>query len=184
MPVSVGNKAQRTLGRGVGPLCYMLTQLSEEREITGIDYDEDKIAVAQQGWLRTPHLQFVYANALEYPLPESDAFILNDILHYMNYEHQRTLLLRCMEQLRPEGKLIVRDGNAANTRKHRLTRFTELLSTGIFSFNKTTEQLCFTSEAQIRSIAQEGGMQLEILPNDRYTSNTIYIFQKNKPEHE
>ena len=85
---------------------------------------------------------------------------------------------------RPEGKLIVRDGNAANTRKHRLTRFTELLSTGIFSFNKTTEQLCFTSEAQIRSIAQEGGMQLEILPNDRYTSNTIYIFQKNKPEHE
>ena len=149
-----------------------------------IDYDEDKIAVAQQGWLRTPHLQFVYANALEYPLPESDAFILNDILHYMNYEHQRTLLLRCMEQLRPEGKLIVRDGNAANTRKHRLTRFTELLATGIFSFNKMTEQLCFTSEAQIRSIAQEGGMQLEILPNDRYTSNTIYIFQKNKPEHE
>ena len=89
-----------------------------------------------------------------------------------------------MERLRPEGKLIVRDGNAANTRKHRLTRFTELLSTGIFSFNKTTEQLCFTSEAQIRSIAQEGGMQLEILPNDRYTSNTIYIFQKNEPKHE
>ncbi len=28
------------------------------------------------------------------------------------------------KQLRPEGKLIVRDGNAANTRKHRLTRFT------------------------------------------------------------
>ena len=74
--------------------------------------------------------------------------------------------------------------NAANTGKHRLTRFTELLSTGIFNFNKTTEQLCFTSEEQISSIAQACGMQLEILPNDRYTSNTIYIFQKNKPEHE
>lgn len=172
------------IGCGFGPLCYMLSQLSEEREITGIDYDEDKIAVAQQGWLRTPHLQFVCADALEYPLPESDVFILNDMLHYMSYEHQRTLLLRCMERLRPEGKLIVRDGNAANTGKHRLTRFTELLSTGIFNFNKTTEQLCFTSEEQIRSIAQACGMQLEILPNDRYTSNTIYIFQKNKPEHE
>ena len=130
------------------------------------------------------HLQFVCANALEYPLPESDVFILNDVLHYMSYEHQRTLLLRCVEQLRPGGKLIVRDGNAANTGKHRLTRFTELLSTGIFNFNKTTEQLCFTSEEQIRSIAQACGMQLEILPNDRYTSNTIYIFQKNEPEHE
>ena len=101
------------IGCGFGPLCYMLSQLSEEREITGIDYDEDKIAVAQYGWLRTPRLQFVCANALEYPLPESDAFILNDILHYMSYEHQRTLLLRCMKRLRPEGKLIVRDGNAA-----------------------------------------------------------------------
>ena len=97
------------IGCGFGPLCYMLSQLSEEREITGIDYDEDKIAVAQYGWLRTPRLQFVCANALEYPLPESDAFILNDILHYMSYEHQRTLLLRCMKRLRPEGKLIVRD---------------------------------------------------------------------------
>lgn len=75
----------------------------EEREITGIDYDEDKIAVAQQGWLRTPHLQFVCADALEYPLPESDVFILNDMLHYMSYEHQRTLLLRCVERLRPGG---------------------------------------------------------------------------------
>ena len=74
------------IGCGFGPLCYMLSQLSEEREITGIDYDEDKIAVAQHGWLRTPRLQFVCANALEYPLPESDVFILNDMLHYMSYE--------------------------------------------------------------------------------------------------
>ena len=172
------------IGCGFGPLCYMLSQLSEEREITGIDYDEDKIAVAQHGWLRTPRLQFVCADALEYPLPESDVFILNDMLHYMSYEHQRTLLLRCMERLRPGGKLIARDGNASNTRKHHLTRFTELLSTGVFNFNKTAGQLCFTSEEQIRSIAQEQGMQLEILPNDRYTSNTIYIFQKNEAEHE
>lgn len=80
----------------------------------------------------------------------------------------------------PEGKLIVRDGNAANT-GNTASPFHGTAVYGIFSFNKTTEQLCFTSEAQIRSIAQEGGMQLEILPNDRYTSNTIYIFQKNKP---
>lgn len=172
------------IGCGFGPLCYMLSQLSEERQITGIDYDEDKIAVAQHGWLRTPALQFVHADALEYPLPESDVFIMNDMLHYMSYEHQRALLLKCIGRLRPNGMLIVRDGNAASTRRHRLTRFTELLSTGIFNFNKTTEQLCFTSEEQIRSIAQEGNMTIEILPNDKYTSNTIYIFRKNKPGNE
>ena len=171
------------IGCGYGPLCYMLSLLSEDREILGIDYDEDKIALAQHGWLRNEHLQFRHGNALEYPLPESDVFILNDMLHYMSYEHQRTLLLKCADRLRLQGMIIIRDGNSANTSKHRLTRFTELLSTRIFNFNRTTGELHFTTETQLREIAVTCGMNVEIIPNDKYTSNTIYIFRKPN-EHE
>ena len=171
------------IGCGFGPLCYMLSLLSEDREILGIDYDEDKIALAQHGWLRNEHLQFRHGNALEYPLPESDVFILNDMLHYMSYEHQRTLLLKCADRLRSQGMIIIRDGNSANTSKHRLTRFTELLSTRIFNFNRTTGELYFTTETQLREIAVTCGMNVEIIPNDKYTSNTIYIFRKPN-EHE
>ena len=53
----------------------------------------------RHGWLRNEHLQFKHGNALEYPLPESDVFILNDMLHYMSYEHQQTLLLKCAGRL-------------------------------------------------------------------------------------
>ena len=141
------------IGCGFGPLCYMLSMLSEDRDILGIDYDEDKIALAQHGWLRNEHLQFRHGNALEYPLPESDVFILNDMLHYMSYEHQRTLLLKCADRLRSQGMIIIRDGNSANTSKHRLTRFTELLSTRIFNFNRTAGELYFTTETQLREIA-------------------------------
>ena len=171
------------IGCGFGPLCYMLSMLSEDRDILGIDYDEDKIALAQHGWLRNEHLQFRHCNALEYPLPESDVFILNDMLHYMSYEHQRTLLLKCADRLRSQGMIIIRDGNSANTSKHRLTRFTELLSTRIFNFNRTTGELHFTTETQLREIAVTCGMNVEIIPNDKYTSNTIYIFRKPN-EHE
>ncbi|WP_242397386.1 1-acyl-sn-glycerol-3-phosphate acyltransferase [Bacteroides xylanisolvens] len=171
------------IGCGYGPLCYMLSLLSEDREILGIDYDEDKIALAQHGWLRNEHLQFRHGNALEYPLPESDVFILNDMLHYMSYEHQQTLLLKCADRLRSQGMIIIRDGNSANTSKHRLTRFTELLSTRIFNFNRTTGELHFTTETQLREIAVTCGMNVEIIPNDKYTSNTIYIFRKPN-EHE
>lgn len=166
------------IGCGFGPLCYMLSLLSEDREILGIDYDEDKIALAQHGWLRNEHLQFKHGNALEYPLPESDVFILNDMLHYMSYEHQQTLLLKCAGRLRSQGMIIIRDGNSANASKHRLTRFTELLSTRIFNFNRTTGELYFTTETQLREIAVTCGMAVEIIPNDKYTSNTIYIFRK------
>lgn len=171
------------IGCGFGPLCYMLSLLSEDREILGIDYNEDKIALAQHGWLRNEYLQFRHGNALEYPLPESDVFILNDMLHYMSYEHQRTLLLKCADRLRSQGMIIIRDGNSANTSKHRLTRFTELLSTRIFNFNRTTGELYFTTETQLREIAVTCGMNVEIIPNDKYTSNTIYIFRKPN-EHE
>ena len=37
------------IGCGLGPLCYMLSMISKERQILGIDYDEDKIAIAQHG---------------------------------------------------------------------------------------------------------------------------------------
>lgn len=171
------------IGCGFGPLCYMLSMLSEDRDILGIDYDEDKIALAQHGWLRNEHLQFRHGNALEYPLLESDVFILNDMLHYMSYEHQRTLLLKCADRLRSQGMIIIRDGNSANTSKHRLTRFTELLSTRIFNFNRTAGELHFTTETQLREIAVTCGMNVEIIPNDKYTSNTIYIFRKPN-EHE
>lgn len=40
------------IGCGLGPLCYMLSMISKERQILGIDYDEDKIAIAQHGWLQ------------------------------------------------------------------------------------------------------------------------------------
>lgn len=59
-----------------------------------------------------------------------------------------------------------------------VNRFTELLSTRIFNFNRTTGELYFTTETQLREIAVACGMAVEIIPNDKYTSNTIYIFRK------
>lgn len=101
----------------------------------------------------------------------------------MNYQHQHDLLVKCAALLRPGGIIIVRDGNTADTHKHRLTRLTEVLSTQIVNFNRTTEALCFTSEDQILSITQECGMKVETIRNDKYTSNTIYILKKSN-EHE
>lgn len=165
------------IGCGFGPLCYMLNLLSEQRKVLGVDYDEDKIAVANHAWLHNEHTTFVHADAIKYELPPSDVFILSDMLHYMNYENQSILLRKCISRLLPNGIVIVRDGNSSDERKHRLTKFTELLSTRIIRFNKTQEQLCFTSEKQMQEIADACNMRLETIKNDKYTSNTIYVFR-------
>lgn len=167
------------IGCGYGPLCYMLALTSAKREVLGIDYDEDKIAVAQNGWLRKKcNLRFEQANALEYDIPQSDVFILNDMLHYMSEEHQNLLIHRCVDALAPDGFIIIRDGNTEEQQRHRVTKLTEVLSTQIIKFNKTEEKLCFVSESRMRQIADDCGMTVESLQNDKYTSNTIYIFRK------
>ena len=71
---------------------------------------------------------------------------------------------------------------AQSLKKVYTTRFggnqVQALSTRIFKFNRATEELSFTTEAQLRDIAATCGMNVETIPNDKYTSNTIYIFRK------
>jgi len=59
-----------------------------------------------------------------------------------------------------------------------LTQLTELFSTKIIEFNKTTEKLCFISEERMIQIGKECKMDFQIIKNDKYTSNMIYIFRK------
>lgn len=168
------------IGCGFGPLCYMLSMLSNEREVLGIDYDEDKIAVAHNSWGRNERMNFVCADALAYQMPQSDVFILNDILHYMSQDSQTRLLKKCVDLLTEGGMMIVRDGNKSDSQRHKVTRFTELLSTKIVKFNKAEEELCFISEKQMIQIGEECNMDLQLIHNDKYTSNMIYVFRKRK----
>lgn len=166
------------LGCGFGMLDYMLSMLSEERQLLGIDYDEEKIAVANHCFARSGQLQFVCANVLDYEWPVSDVFILSDMLHYLPYEQQEGLMLRCADRLAEGGMMIVRDGDAGRERKHLLTRMTEIFSTRIFHFNKADCPLCFMSREQMGAVARKRNLKVEMVDNDHYTSNTIYIFRK------
>lgn len=166
------------IGCGFGMLDYMLMMLSEERHVLGIDYDEDKIALASHCFARNERVRFECADALAYDLPDADVFILSDMLHYLDFRQQEQLLLRCAQHLNGGGLMIVRDGDPVRENRHRLTRLTEFFSTRLLRFNKTKCDLCFTSHEQIIAIAQKSNMEVQVLDNDRYTSNTIYIFRK------
>ena len=174
----IPDKARITdIGCGYGYLGYMLAMYSPDREILGIDYDADKIAVANNGFARPESLQFVCADSMQYDLPPSDVFVLNDMLHYLSRQEQRQLLLRCAAKLNDGGTIIVRDGNATDN-KHGMTRLTELFSTRILHFNKTVQSLQFISDDDMSGFARECGMKMTLHKNDRYTSNTIYILKR------
>ena len=174
----IPNDAKITdIGCGYGLLCNMLKLLAPDRKLTGIDYDDEKIKVAKNGFLNKNQIEYIASDVLDCDLPESNVFVLNDMLHYMNYNKQQMLLAKCIQSLLPNGMIIIRDGNNEEIKKQKVTALSEFFSTKVLKFNKTEQELCFLSANQIDEIAKKYNMKIEKFKNDKYTSNTIFILR-------
>jgi 1-acyl-sn-glycerol-3-phosphate acyltransferase len=166
------------IGCGYGFLPYMLRFTSKERTIIGIDYDEDKIAVADHCFSKNDQLTFFAADVTKCELPKSDAFVLSDILHYIPREAQENLLVKCIQNLNPGGMILLRDADKDLEKRHWGTRYTEFFSTN-FGFNKATHKLEFVSSTFIMDIINRNNMRLERIDNTKLTSNITYIIKQN-----
>ncbi|HNU86757.1 MAG TPA: class I SAM-dependent methyltransferase, partial [Ferruginibacter sp.] len=167
------------IGCGYGFMSYMLSFTSAQRTITGIDYDEEKIDTANHCFSKTDNINFVHSDIMGFAFEKYDAIILADMLHYLQPGEQQQVLERCIGNLNPGGKIIIRDGDADKKQKHSKTKLTEFFSTRVLSFNKTKDSgLCFFSGKMIRSIAAEKNMRCEEMPDSKLTSNTIFILEK------
>jgi len=167
------------LGCGYGFLGYMLQFLSEERTVTGVDYDEQKIATANNGYLKSERLQFFCGDVTTFPVEGYDVIIISDVLHYLSVEAQDALLVKCFRALNPGGMMILRDGNADLQERHKGTKLTEFFSIKVLGFNKSQNELNFISGKKIRHLAGEYGMKVEEVDDTKYTSNVIFVIRKN-----
>lgn len=169
------------LGCGYGYLAYMLNLRSPGRRIQGVDYDEEKIAVATHCALKNDHLDFIHGDITKILIPEADVYILNDVLHYLPQAMQTLVIERCIEVLPPEGLLIIRDADITLRKRHLGTKITELFSTGI-GFNKTSNKLDFVSRDHIIGLAIRHSLKIDIVDNTKRTSNLIYVLRKKGGE--
>ena len=168
------------LGCGMGQADFMLSMYCPERQIIGIDYDAEKIAIAQNSWLlkTLPNLTFRCGDASSCELQESDAFVLSDMLHYMDEDTQAALIRRCAEKLKPGGIVLVRDSDSENAEGQKVTALSEVFSTKIMAFNRTAGELHFISRSGMAAVASSAGLEMTVRANDDVTSNTFYILRK------
>lgn len=164
------------LGCGHGYLPYMLNLVSAERQITGIDYDADKIGVASHCAIKNDNIDFIAADICEVELDRSDVFIINDVLHYMPEHLQIKVVESCIEKLNNNGQIIIRDADKDLGKRHLGTKITEFLSTNI-GFNKTKFKLEFVSRTMMETIATKHNLNLEVIDNTKRTSNLIYVLR-------
>jgi len=167
------------LGCGYGYLSFYLHYKNPERKIIGIDYDEEKISIAQNGFDKTEYLQFRTADITALKFEEKqDVIFLNDVLHYLTAENQQKTMQSCYENLNEDGVLLIRDGITDLEERHRKTRLTEVFSTRILGFNKNKNELHFFNSAFIKSFAEQNQMSFEIFEQSQKTSNVLFVIRK------
>jgi len=167
------------LGCGYGFISYMLMFCSGNRLITGVDYDAEKISVAEHCYSKNNRIGFVCADVSKYPITPKNGFLLSDVLHYLPPEKQENLLRNCFSNLKPGGSVLIREANKDLQDRHKKSKYTEFLSTGI-GFNKThgpEKTLYYTSAEPIRAIAMEFGLTFDIIDNKKITSNNIFLIR-------
>lgn len=168
------------MGCGYGYLSFYLHYKDETRVIRGIDYDEDKIAIAQNSYNKTANLHFVFEDIITTHMDDQDVIFLNDTLHYLSPEQQKLVLDRCANALKADGILFIRDGITDLHDKHKNTERTEALSTGLFSFNKKSGAFHFFSSEDIRLFAKRHNLSYQIQEHSKNTSNVLFILRRDQ----
>ncbi len=166
------------VGCGYGYLSVFLNYFDPSREITGMDYDEDKVAVADNCIKKSDGLRFQTADIREWEMPEADVYFFNDVIHYLRPEEQMNLLDKVNTKLGENGIIVIRDGIIEFQDRLRNTKLTEILSTKWFKFNKTTNDLSFLSAKKIERFAQENGFGFELIEHSSKTSNVLMILKR------
>ena len=70
----------------------------------------------------------------------------------------------------------------SQTEKHKKIKRTELWSTRIIKFNRTSTELVFVSEKWMRDFAEENNLKIKIHNCDKGSSETLYILTKQKDD--
>ena len=158
----------------------MLGYTSESRTITGIDYDEDKISIAQNGYGKRENTTFIHADAMKYEFQDQDTIILTDVLHYLKPDDQVSLIEKCIRHLNENGLILIREGAKELSGRHLGTRLSELFSTSILGFNKTGQHgLHFLSSQLIEGVASRHGFSVSVIDPSKLTSNIIFVLKKH-----
>jgi len=147
------------------------------REILVLDYDEEKITVAQNCASKRENINFETADVTTYEFPYADGFIISDVLHYLEPEQQINVIEKLAQKINKNGVLVIRDADADLKTRQAGTAYTEFVSTTVSGFNKTKDSgLHFVSGKLIKdTIAKFPNLVLEVLDTTKLTSNIIYV---------
>ena len=164
------------LGCGYGLVAHWLTLFNPDRRVSGVDFDAEKIRVAQATARANPQVSFDRRDILEWPeFPACDCALLCDVLHYFPHDLKADVLRKIFTSLRPGGCLIIRDAMAKENSGHRAVARSEKWAVRLGQ-NRTRHGLHFEDEKAHRALLREAGFAtIEVQNGAGLGSNLLLI---------
>jgi 2-polyprenyl-3-methyl-5-hydroxy-6-metoxy-1,4-benzoquinol methylase len=151
------------VGCGHGLISAYMALSSSDRQVSGIDIDARKIAVASHALSHidpaSAHLEFHHAAAGELPDRDWDAIVIVDVLYLLDRPAEFALLDDCVERLSEHGVLVVKETDVAPRWKHRLAKTQEIVATKILRITAGSS-LSFTPVAEIADHLRSLGLEV------------------------
>jgi SAM-dependent methyltransferase len=93
---------------------------------TGIELMQRDVQRAERALHGSPlQPRFVCADMCGAPLPACDLVVILDVLHYVDHKAQDAVLQRVRDALQPDGRLLLRVGDAANRRRFLISQWVD-----------------------------------------------------------
>lgn len=93
------------LGCGEGIFTNFLGLSSVDRRVLGIEIDKKRIKDANRG---LKNVSFQWGDVTRVQFPSCDTIVIFHVLHHLNsYSEQKNLIVKCFNQLKRGGKLII-----------------------------------------------------------------------------
>jgi SAM-dependent methyltransferase len=167
------------VGCGYGLVAHWLTLFTPERRVRGVDFDADKIRVAQVTAQANPQVKFELRDILEWPeYPPCDCALLCDVLHYFPHDLKADVLRKIFAALRPGGCLILRDAMAKEDSGHRAVAISEQWAVHLGQ-NQTRYGLHFEDKKNHLALVCEAGFaKVEVRNGSGLGSNLLLIARK------
>jgi SAM-dependent methyltransferase len=167
------------LGCGYGIVAHWLTLFAPERTVSGVDFDTDKIRVAQATARVNARVAFERRDLLDWAeYPVCDCVLLCDVLHYFPRELKAEVLRKAFQALRPGGSLVLRDACSDKSRLHPIVAWLEKWAVRLGQ-NKTAHGLHFESAAAYLGLLEDAGfIQSRTLLEAGLGSNVMLVATK------
>lgn len=170
------------LGCGHGLFSLLIALAHPQQQITGIDLDADKIALAQT--LHAPNLQFRAGDiTAQTDLPSAHAITILDVLYLIPYEAQESLLALCADRLSVNGSILLKEAAESPRWKAALNTLEETVvvrALGITATGDGDARFYFRTRAEWQGLFERLGFSVATRMLDRGYYHPHVVFHARK----